>query len=243
MESVKSIETGRPPFILVSYNLRGGGAAGRIRGRRVKIDIRMRTSQFLTIPLLAAVLVGCSESPTPETKPQEKAPEPVTGLSALTKMFQVARAWSGDVQVLKMNSIVLSEVKQVPGKAAAWEATFASPSKGLQKSWTFSIIEAAGNLHEGVFGGSEAPWTASAETPAFLISAAKKDTDGAYKTALGKAADAAKKNEGKPISFFLETSRKFPNPAWRVVWGESLGTSGLSVLVDATTGEYLQTLH
>ena len=204
----------------------------------------MKKSHFLTIPLLAAALIGCSDTPTTETKPQVKAPpEPVSGLSALAKMFQVARAWSGDVQVLKMNSILLSEVKQVPGKAAAWEATFASPSKGAQKSWTFSIIEAAGNLHEGVFGAGEAPWTADAATPSFLISAAKKDTDEAYKTALAAAADHAKKNEGKPISFLLETSKRFPNAVWRVVWGESLGTSGLSVLVDATTGEYLETLH
>jgi len=32
-------------------------------------------------------------------------------------------------------------------------------------------------------------------------------------------------------------------PAWRVIWGESASTSGISVLIDASTGLYLKTLH
>ena len=30
---------------------------------------------------------------------------------------------------------------------------------------------------------------------------------------------------------------------WRVVWGDSVGTSNFSVFVDATTGEYLETMR
>ena len=205
----------------------------------------MKTLAILTVPALAALMIGCSETPNTETKKAAaKPPEPVTGQSALFKMFQVARAWSGDVEVLNMHSIFLSDVPSVAGKAAAWEATFAYPAKAAQKSWTFSVIEGPGNLHEGVFGGSESSWSASsAAFPAFLIGAVKTDTDAAYETAKGKAAEAAKKNEGKPISFLLETDKKHPNPVWRVIWGESLGASGLSVYVDATTGAYLETMH
>ena len=41
----------------------------------------------------------------------------------------------------------------------------------------------------------------------------------------------------------LERNKQYPNPAWRIIWGESVGTAGLSVYIDASTGEFLETLH
>ena len=46
-----------------------------------------------------------------------------------------------------------------------------------------------------------------------------------------------------PVTFLLEFTKRFPNPAWRVIWGESVGTSDFSIFVDATTGEYLETMR
>jgi hypothetical protein len=45
------------------------------------------------------------------------------------------------------------------------------------------------------------------------------------------------------INYLLELGDKHANPAWRVIWGDSVGTSGHSVFVDATTGLYLETRH
>jgi len=45
------------------------------------------------------------------------------------------------------------------------------------------------------------------------------------------------------ISMLLEKNKQYPNPAWRIIWGESAGTSGLSVFIDASTGEFLETFH
>src|SRR5204862_8034224 len=77
--------------------------------------------------------------------------------------------------------------------------------------------------------------------------AVKVDTDAAYKTAmenpLSKAADYDKKNPGKPITILLEKMPKYPDPVWRIVWGESVGTSNFSVLIDASTGLYLETMR
>ena len=86
----------------------------------------------LTLPMIATlvlVLSGCSETTTPAEKKKEpeKPAEPATGQSALYKMYQVARSWAPDAQVLKMNTIPLSEVPSVPnGTGAAWQATFTS---------------------------------------------------------------------------------------------------------------------
>jgi hypothetical protein len=79
--------------------------------------------------------------------------------------------------------------------------------------------------------------------PPFLISDVKIDTDAALATAKGKEDAYEKKNPGKPVLFLLEKSSRFAHPAWRVIWGESVGTSGFSVYVDATTGAFLEIMH
>ena len=190
---------------------------------------------------LLLLLAACSEAPkTVAKKAPEAPPEPVTGQSALYKMYQVARSWSPDLEVMKMNSLPMPGVKSEPGKAGAWQATFVSASKGKARSYTFSVVEGEANLHKGVFAGLEEGWSGPrGVTKPFTIQAVKVDTDAAYKTALeNKGADYDKKNPGKPITFLLEKNDKYPDPSWRVVWGESVGTSNFSVYVDTATGNF-----
>ena len=203
--------------------------------------------KLMSIALVAASLVfvcGCSESTQPEEKKAAAPPEPIKGRTALYSMFNMARTWSPDVQVLALNSIDLPDVKRERGKAAAWQATFVSQQTGRKRSYTYSVVEAEGNLHKGVFAGLEETWTGPRGTATpFLIAALKTDSDEVYQTALAKAADYEKKNPNKPISFLLEKTEQFPDPAWRVIWGESVGTSNFSIFVDASTGKYLQTMR
>jgi hypothetical protein len=164
-------------------------------------------------------------------------------------MYQMARAWSPDSQILKMQSMHLSEVKDgPPGTAPAWQATFVSAAKSQSRSYTFSIVEGEANLHKGAFAGPEQGWSGSSDMDApSLMAAIKVDTDAAYKTAMATphshAAEYDQKNPGKPITIMLEKTTKHPDPAWRLIWGESAGTSNFSVLIDASTGEYLETLR
>jgi|SRR6266852_6093728 len=187
---------------------------------------------------------GCSEAPQKTEKKETAPPEPVKGRFALYQMFNSARGWSPDVQVLRLNSIDMPEVKRERGKAAAWQAYFVSAQLGRARSYTYSVIEAEGNLHKGVFAGLEESGSGprSGNTP-FIIAAVKTDSDEVYQTAAKKAVEYEKKNPGKPISFLLEKTDRFPDPAWRVIWGESVGTSNFSVFVDASTGAYLQTMR
>jgi hypothetical protein len=188
---------------------------------------------------LALMLAGCSEQPEAQVK---KKAEPVTGQTALYRMYQVARSWAPDAEVLRMNSIHLTEVPTVRGEAGAWQAEFTSGGKSSQRSYTYSVVESEGNLHEGVFPGPEESWAGPATQP-FVVGGVKVDTDAAYKKALTKAGEYDAKNAKQTISFELGKQEGSENPVWRVIWGESAGTSGLSVLVDATTGEYIKTLH
>ena len=201
----------------------------------------MRKLSLILGCALLLILTGCSEQAQPEKKEPPKPAEPVTGQTALYRMYQVVRSWASDAQVLKMTSIHLLEVPSVPGQAGAWEAVFTSASKGRARTYTYSVVESPGNLHQGVFAGQQEDLNAQAQP--FLIAAVKVDTDVAYKTALAKAAEYDKKHPGLTISMLLERNKQHPNPAWRIVWGESVGTSGLSVFIDASTGEFLETLH
>jgi hypothetical protein len=193
------------------------------------------------------LLTGCSESTTTVAKKEAEKPlEPVTGQSALFKMFQAARSWGGrEPEVLKLDSLLLSEVPDVPrGKAAAWRASFVSRERSQSRSWTYSIIEGEGNLHKGLFAGLEEGWSGPrGVTTPFRMAAVRIDTDAAYKTALAEAGDYDKKNPGKPITFLLEKVNKHANPVWRVIWGESVGTSNFSIYVDASTGEFKEKLR
>jgi hypothetical protein len=137
----------------------------------------------------------------------------------------------------------LADVPAPPGKSGAWQAAFTSSSLGKMQTYSYSVAEEE-NVHKGVFSLGEQSWSGSSGVnTAFDIRAASIDTDAAYKTADAQAGDYDKKHPNMPISFQLEKLNKFPTPVWRVIWGESVGTSSFSVYVDASQGKYLEKMH
>lgn len=209
---------------------------------RIKQEYLYMKSLF---PLAAlVVLVGCSDAPSPEAKKAPEAPpKPVTGRQAFQQVFPMARAWAPDSQPLQIRSIQLSGVPPEKGKAGAWEVIFVSQSRGRQRAFTYSVIEAEGNLHQGPFGGLEDGWSGSSQQKAFLPQALKIDTDAAYKTAAANSEAYIKRNPDRPVNFMLDYTGRFPDPAWRVMWGESVGTSDYSVFVDASTGQFIERIR
>jgi len=206
----------------------------------------MRTLK-LTLTGLLLLLTACSEQPAaPEKKEPPKPPEPVTGQSALYKMYQVVRNWDPRALVFKMESMHSADIPEVPGKAGIWAATFTSVEQGRSHSYTFSLIEELPNLHKGVFQTADEVFSGKkGVNQSFLIAAVKADTDAAYQTAKSqpKAIEYDKKFPGKPITIVLEKTDRFPDPTWRIIWGESAGTANFSVFIDATTGGFLEIMH
>ena len=186
-----------------------------------------------------AALAGCSSAPEP--KAAKKPPEPVTGLHALYGMYTHARLWAQDLQVVMLTSIAIAEVKSERGKAAAWQAVFSSASLGQKRTYTTSVFDASPSLREGIF--ADAPTAITSDTRPFLIAAAKVDTDQAWDTALKHGEEFDKKFPGQVISFILELGRSINDPVWRVIWGDNPAGSSLVILVDASSGQYYQTLH
>jgi hypothetical protein len=203
----------------------------------------MKTFLLATAAASLLFVSACSEAPQKAEKKDIAPPQPVKGRSALYQMFNAGRGWAPDIQVLRLRSIDMREVKAERGKSAVWEAYFVSPALGRARMYTYSVIEAEGNLHKGVFAGLEENGSGQRGLTPFLIAAVKTDSDEVYQTALKKAADYEKKNPDKPISFVLEKTDRFPNPAWRVIWGENAAASNYSIFIDASTGLYLQTMR
>jgi hypothetical protein len=205
---------------------------------------RARFSGFTLLPAALLILCGCSsESPksADKTAEEKKSAEPVAGLHALYQMYTSARAWAPDLQILSLRSIHIDQVKDEPGKSGAWQAQFASPSQSKARAYTFSAVEVSMTMHQGVSPDTPRDWTNNGMS--FLVSAAKIDSDQAWKTALEHAKDVAAKNPDTPISYTLQMEHGFANPEWRVIWGTSAATSSYSILIDAFTGKFTTVLH
>ena len=203
----------------------------------------MKKITLLAASLTALLWIGCSEPSKPVAKKEPEKVEPVTGQSALFKMYQKARTWAPDAQVVKVLSMPLPDVPSQAGKSGAWQASFASASLGKMQNYSYSVAEEE-NVHKGVFSQGEQSWSGSSgSNTAFDIRAATVDTDAAYKTAEAQAGDYDQKHPNMPITYLLEKTNKFSTPAWRVIWGESVGTSSFSVYVDASLGKFLEKMH
>jgi hypothetical protein len=193
---------------------------------------------------LLCLLSACSDAPKPAAKKEPERPaEPLTGRQAFQKMYPSARGWALDAQPLQIQSYNLPEVKSSEGKAGAWQATFVSASQSKSRVYTWSAVEAEGNMHKGVFAGPEQGWSGpSGQNMAFDTVAIRVDSDEALKTAMEQKeiASFVKKNPAKPVTFIMEKTRRFQDVYWRVLWGESVGTSEYAVFVDATTGKFLE---
>jgi hypothetical protein len=193
---------------------------------------------FAAIAPALVCLSACGGGPAPQKK-TEAPPEPVSGRTALYRMYTMARGqWSKDALVVKMTSLRVNGMPDTPpGLSFAWEAVFAA--NGGAKTYTYSEVEQLPDWHKGSFAG---PSSALSGTP-FYIEGAKIDSDEAYQKALAKAGKDAAKLQGKPLTFLLEMNSKFGEPVWRVVWGDSLATAPLSVFVGASTGMAVDVVH
>ncbi len=205
-------------------------------------SMKLTAPAFILGSLL--LLTACSEAPKQPVAKKEEAPvEPLAGRHAFQMMFPVARAWAPDAAVMSLQSYNLSQIKSASGKSGAWQAMFVSAALSKARSYSWSAVEAEGNLHKGVFAGLEQRWSGPTGTEMpFGPEAIRTDSDAAFETALKQkdTTEFLKKYPDKPVGYLLEKTRRFADAYWRVYWGESVGTSDYSVFVDASTGTFLQ---
>ncbi len=195
---------------------------------------------FLVVLAAAILLAGCSEEPKPaEKNPSEAAAAPISGRQAFQYVYGSARLWAPDAQPLTIRSINLTGVKSDKGKAGAWEAVFVSESTAMARTYSWSAVEAEG-LHKGVFPGQRQSWSPGGAERPFAAGEIRIDTPEALDIATkASAAYLEKPGQRPPVNFLLEVSGRFPGPAWRVLWGNTVSSAEYTVTVDAGTGQLL----
>jgi hypothetical protein len=192
---------------------------------------------------LIVSLAGCTttEPPKPAAKKKEEPAAPITGRSAFYKMLPSAKTWAADCKGIQMESIQLKDVPAEPGKAAAWRAIFVSEAKGRMKTFLWSAVDAEGGFRKGTWEGSEDSFRGRlGQAAPFYMQALQHDSDEAYKEALTKEDAYFKTGDKSSVNFLLEFTPRHANLAWRVLWGETVGTARYSVFVDASTGKFLE---
>ena len=187
------------------------------------------------------------QKPRPPKKKAAEPPkpvEPVTGLKAFFQMYTTARTWAPDLEPLACIGIRHKDIAAADGKFPIWRCTFVSPTRRTSKVYTFAVIDGEGGINKGIYGGNEESYTGpKGQLSPFPMQALKTDTPEALKVAMGEGKAYAAKNPDKPILFQLEKTKELQNPAWRVIWGESLSMSNYSIYVDASTGAYVRTMR
>jgi hypothetical protein len=192
-------------------------------------------------------LTACSQAPKAPTtnttsaeaapKPTVTTPQPVSGQTAFWNMYKSAFSWATDVVPLTVSSKELAGFKCEAGKAPLWSATFASPSRGEARTFTYSIVETA-QLSKGVNIGGPIRWAGpTRDVMPFQTSDFTTDSTAAYTAASADAQAWLAKNPGKAASLTLGSNARFTSPVWYVMWGSK--KSGYGAFVSATSGKVI----
>jgi hypothetical protein len=196
----------------------------------------------VAVAAAALALAACSSAPQPAatTAPEAtKAPEPagpVAGKTAFYAIYKPARTWAIDMVALSLSSGELPGFKNEDGKAALWTAIFVSPSMRQARHFTYAIAD-AGAIQKGVTAGVAETWSgATKNVMPFQNSDFTVDSDTAFKTAAGKAADWLKDHADKKVTMTLGSASRFPAPVWYVMWGDAK-SGGYAQYVNAASGE------
>lgn len=195
------------------------------------------------VALAGLLLIGCSSSaPAANAGPAPSAPAGppavVTAKAAFSPLYKSALAWSSDVELLHVAPVAVSGFTNADGKAAAWQAAFASPSKHQLRLYTYSIATVPPDIHKGTDGGIPIPWAGvTRDSMPIDLSVFSVDSDAAYQAASADAAPWIAKNPAKTLtSLELGATYRFPAPFWYAQWGDKKSGTYIAV-IDATSGK------
>jgi hypothetical protein len=195
--------------------------------------MRKRIVAILALALLAA----CSSEPSkpaPAEKPQAKAPEAITGESALYKCYVPARGWAPDAQPFRVESEITGDFKGRDGKAGSWRIGFASPARRSVKPYAWSNGEVSPSV-EDTYNPN------NVSTQIFNIQFLKVDSDKALETAQKHGGDKLlEKEPDTPILYLLDWNRQKNELTWHVIYGTDRDSAKLRVAVNGSTGEFVR---
>jgi hypothetical protein len=192
---------------------------------------------------LAVVCLGCDSEPkkTTGSKDSQPAIQMETGRFALQKMLAPARFWSPDAQPVRLDSTNLKGSNGQDGKATFWRALFASPGRQKSEPFTWAGV-ATEDTPKGVNHGVEDTYNpANRAARPFDLNFLKVDTDKAFEVAQKHGGKQVLEKDPKVnVGYLLDWDGQSNQLRWHVIYGGSESTGKLTVLVDASSGEFLR---
>jgi hypothetical protein len=204
----------------------------------------MRKLTFFLSTLLAAMLalVACTSTAPPKSAPTPKPAEYLSGRAAFQKLYVSAHAVAGDVKPYRMESRYTRDSPASEGRSGLWRADFASPSKKLSKTFTWSGLAGPDAPERGVSHGADDTYNpGNTTTQIFDTQFLKIDSDDAFKVAQAHGGEKLTRADPRqPVFYTLEFDSRKNQLVWHVVYGSSRYDAKLDVSVDATSGSFLR---
>ena len=196
--------------------------------------------------------MGCDSSPKKTTtnsasdanatqpKNGEAGGQNETGRYALYKMLPAAHIWAPDIKPVRLESVLTGSSDGHDGKASFWRCTFGSATQQKSETFTWSGIDSP-DTPKGVNHGPEDSYNpANRSTQGFDLAFLKIDTDEAFKVAQehgGKQLLA--KNPKQEVVYLLDWDPRVGALNWHVIYGNSPSSAKLSVVVNASDGNFV----
>lgn len=200
----------------------------------------MRKVCLFALSAALLLLLGCDSAPEKGGQPAQ--PQSETGRFALQKMIAPARIWSGDAQPIRMQSSASKDSPGHDGKSGLWQATFASPGRQKEVVFTWSGLVGPDAPAHGVDHGPEDSFSSSnRSTQPFDLAFLKTDSDQAFAVAQqhgGK--QILEKNPDQQVIYILDWDAGANQLRWHVIYGSAPNNSKLSVIVNASTGDFMR---
>ncbi|HET9837641.1 MAG TPA: hypothetical protein VFR84_05345 [Candidatus Angelobacter sp.] len=199
---------------------------------------------FLAVAAAATLLLaGCdSDNKTSSTPKQTPAAsEFETGRFALQRMLGPAHFWAPDAQPIRLESTNIKDSTGHDGKANFWKALFGSVSRQKSEPFSWSGVTTS-DAHKGIDHGTEDSYNPDNRSyRMFDLNFLKADTDKAFEVAQQHGGKQLLEKEPKTqISYLLDWDSQSGQLRWHVIYGGSESMSKLTVLVDASSGNFIR---
>ncbi|HLY92308.1 MAG TPA: hypothetical protein VKQ89_03535 [Candidatus Angelobacter sp.] len=189
------------------------------------------------------LLAGCDSDNKTASTPKETpaTTEYETGRFALQKMLGPAHFWAPDAQPIRLESTNIKDSTGHDGKANFWRALFGSVSRQKSEPFSWSGITTS-DAHKGVDHGTEDSYNPNNRSyRTFDLNFLKSDTDKAFEVAQQHGGKQLLEKEPKTqVSYVLDWDSQSGQLRWHVIYGGSESMSKLTVLVDASSGNFIR---
>ncbi|HKD82146.1 MAG TPA: hypothetical protein VKH81_20815 [Candidatus Angelobacter sp.] len=204
--------------------------------------INLTNAALASIVALLLLTVGCDSDskPSSEAKATPAASELQTGRFALQKMLAPARFWAPDAQPVRLESSNIKDSNGHDGKANFWRAQFASVSRQKSEPFSWSGVSSP-DVQRGVDHGAEDSYNpANRSARTFDLNFLHADTDKAFEVAQQHGGKQVLEKDPKVgVTYLLDWDAQSSQLRWHVMYGGET-ISKLTVLVDASSGEYIR---